>query len=341
MKRGLWTALSILVLVAIVAACAAPAAPGATGELSGGTVIERTEPVQEMTGGEGFLLAAPEENPKHGGILKTAWGANPTHFDIHQGGGWSGGNMMYDGLVLWNLLDGYGSIIPGLATSWDVSDDKTVYTFHLREGVKFHDGSDFDSADVVATFQRIIAPPDTIAIGSLKEQLAMVDTIAAPDAATVVFTLKRPTPFFLEILAGDSAVIFSAEELAANNNDLRGVTVPTGTGPFKFVEFIPGEKIVIEANPDYWNPNLPYVDGIEFLNVGAWADRGTAVLTGQADFSFNVSADTWNEGATRENLGTARAPCLNSHMVAINNEHSPWTIPLSARPSPWPLTARR
>jgi ABC-type transport system substrate-binding protein len=103
--------------------------------------------------------------------------------------------------------------------------------------------------------------------------------------------------------------------------------VPPGTGPFKFVDFLPGEKIILEANPDYWNPELPYVDGIELLHVPAWVDRGTAVLTGQADFSWNVSQDTWAEGNKRDGIETARAPCLNSHMVALNNTSPPLDDP--------------
>jgi peptide/nickel transport system substrate-binding protein len=94
------------------------------------------------------------------------------------------------------------------------------------------------------------------------------------------------------------------------------------------VEYIQGEKLVLEANPDYWNPELPYVDGIELLHVAAWADRGTAVLTGQADLSWNVSVDTWTEGGTRDDLVIAAAPCLNSHMVAINNSVEPLNNPL-------------
>ena len=89
------------------------------------------------------------------------------------------------------------------------------------------------------------------------------------DNLTVAFTLKRPTPYFLEILAGDDAVIFSKKSLEENNYDLKGVTAPPGTGPFKFVEYIQGEKLVLEANPDYWNPELPYIDGIELLHVAA------------------------------------------------------------------------
>jgi peptide/nickel transport system substrate-binding protein len=159
----------------------------------------------------------------------------------------------------------------------------------------------------------------------------MVTAVTAVDDLTVEFTLAQPTPFFLEVLAGDGMVIYSAEELEANDFDLRGVTVPAGTGPFQFVEYIQGEKLVLQANPDHWNPELPYVDGIELLHVPAWPDRGTAVLTGQADFTFNGSVDTWLEAQSRPELFTAQAPCLNSHMFALNNENPPFDNPLVRR----------
>jgi peptide/nickel transport system substrate-binding protein len=277
------------------------------------------------------MMAAPEENPKKGGTLTTAWGMSPTHFDIYQGGGCAGCAMMYNGLIMWNVADGYHTIVPALATEWTMSDDGTVYTFKLREGVKFQDGSDFNADDVLATFNRVLNPPSNVSIGGAKEQLSMVTSIEAPDDMTVVFTLAQATPYFLEVLAGDGMVVYSAEELEANNQDLRGVTVPTGTGPFKFVEYIQGEKLVLEKNPDYWNTNLPYVDRVEMLNVPAWADRGTAVLTGQADFTFNGSYDTWIEAQSRPEMVTAHAPCLNSHMVAVNNEKAPLDNPLVRR----------
>ncbi|HRW08917.1 MAG TPA: ABC transporter substrate-binding protein [Caldilineaceae bacterium] len=317
MRQMLWRVMAALLLPAmIVAGCAGS---------QGLTPIEAPAPIAQSEINTSAppadtMLKAPEDNPKRGGILKTAWGMSPTHFDIHQGGGCAGCNMMYDGLIMWNLADGYRSIVPALAETWTVSEDQTVYTFQLRSGVKFHDGTDLTAADVVATFDRIINPGDNLSIGGIRESLAMVDAVVADGDSTVTFTLKEPTSYFLEILAGDDAVVYSDEELAANDGDLRGITAPTGSGPFRFVDYIRGEKLVLEANPDYWNPELPYVDGIELLHVAAWADRGTAVLTGQADFSWNVSVDTWEEGNSRDGIETARAACLNSHMVAINNE---------------------
>jgi peptide/nickel transport system substrate-binding protein len=324
MKRTLWLIVLVAAL-AIMAGCAVPAAPAVSAPTPTSGVIVAQEIATPSPAGE--MMKAPEPNPKRGGILKTAWSNNPTHFDFHQGGGCTGCAMMYNGLIMWNLADGYRTAIPALAVSWTLSDDQTVYTFQLREGVRFHDGTPFSADDVVATFSRIIDPPSSISIGGIREELDMVETVTATDNLTVVFTLKRPTPYFLEILAGDNKIIYAKKTLEENNYDLRGVTVPPGTGPFKFVDFIPGEKVVLEANRDYWNPELPYVDGIELLHVPAWVDRGTAVLTAQADFSFNVSQDTWAEGNTRDEIGVARAACLNSHMIAINNTRPPLDDP--------------
>lgn len=318
-----------VVVAALMAGCAAPGEEGAAFVIPEIQVIE--EVVDMESRGADWMMVAPEENPQRGGVVRTAWGMSPTHFDIHQGGGCAGCAMMYNGLIMWNVADGYRSAVPALAVDWEASEDQTEYTFTLREGVVFHDGSEFNADDVVATFNRIIDPPATIAMGGIREQLAMVSSVEAIDDYTVVFALNAPTPFFLEILAGDAAVVYSADELEEHDGDLRGLTVPTGTGPFRFVDYLPGEQLILEANPDYWNPELPYVDGIEMLDVGAWADRGTAVLTGQADFSFNVSYDTWQEGAGRDNMVAAQAPCLNSHMVAINNTREPFDDPLVRR----------
>ncbi len=327
MKRTLW---SIVLLAVVVAGCAVPApAQPAAPAAEAPAAIELDVSAAPLPAD--WMMTAAEPNPKQGGILTTAWGMAPTHFDLHQGGGCAGCAMMYNGLVMWNVADGYHTIVPALATTWSVSDDGTVYTFNLREGVKFHDGTPFSAEDVVATFNRIINPPDNVSISGIREQLSTVESVSAVDDLTVEFKLKNPTPFFLEVMAGDAMIVYAKKTLEENDYDLRGVTVPPGTGPFKFVEYIQGEKLVLEANADYWNPNLPYVDGVEMLHVAAWADRGTAVLTGQADISFNVSVDTWTEGSTRSELVTARAPCLNSHMVAINNTKAPFDNPLVRR----------
>ena len=111
----------------------------------------------------GPRMRAPEPNPKRGGTLRTAFGVTTPHFDIHQGATTAVLCQMYNGLVTYNLADGIKTIIPDLAANWTVSSDNKTYTFGLREGVRFHDGTPFSSADVLASYQHIITPPSGIA----------------------------------------------------------------------------------------------------------------------------------------------------------------------------------
>lgn len=280
---------------AILAACAPSTTPSgeALAPAAAATPVPTPAPAVQ---GQGFMR--PEGSPKRGGILRTAFGVTMSSFDIHQGGGISALCHMYNGLVRHNLVDGLRTIIPDLAQSWEISADGLTYTFNLREGVTFHDGTPFSSADVVATFSRIINPPEGIVI-PLRSDFNMVDSVEATGDLTVQFNLNSPRAFFLNLLVADTGgVVYSKKSLDENNQDLRSVIAP-GTGAFRLVEHLPAEKWVFEANPDYWDPELPYVDGLELLHVPAWSDRGTAVLTDQADLSWNVSKETWDEGNNR------------------------------------------
>ncbi len=134
--------------------------------------------------------------------------------------------------------------------------------------------------------------------GQSLAQLALAWTLRDPRVSSALIGASRPEQITENVAALDN-LAFTAEELAANDSDLRELTVPTGTGPFRFVENIRGEKLTMEANPNYWNPELPYVDGIEMIHVAAWVDRGTAVLTGQADISWNVASATTDAPAPR------------------------------------------
>ncbi|MDQ3695511.1 MAG: ABC transporter substrate-binding protein [Chloroflexota bacterium] len=271
------------------------------------------------------LLRAPEADPQRGGMVRTAWGATTAHYDLHQGASSAVLANVYDLLVMKNLADGLRTIIPGLATSWEIADDGLTYTFTLREGVTFHDGTPFSADDVAATFNRIIFPPEGM-VSVYRSELGPVESVTALDSTTVEFVLASPWPVFLEVLTNPALVVYSQSYLDANDQDLRREIAP-GTGPFIVTEALPGEKFSLVRNEDYWNPELPYIDGIEMLHVPVWTDRGTAVLTGQANLSFNVSPETWEEGATRDDIGTARLPCLNSHTAIINNEHEPFNDP--------------
>lgn len=299
---------------ALLAACAPTAAPAPAA-----TAAEAGPPASAEDG-----MMRPGGTPKRGGTLRAAFGVTTSSYDIQQGGSGTVLTHMYNNLVRFNLVDGLNSIIGDLASTWDVSDDGLVYTFHLREGVKFHDGADFSADDAVATFNRIINPPEGIVIPS-KDMFSMVKSVEAPDAKTVVFTLNSPRIYFLNILADPGMIIYSKKTLEDNKYDLREVQVAPGTGAFKFVEYKTAEKWTLERNPDYWDKELPYVDKLELIHVPAWSDRGTAVLTDQADLSWNVSFETWSEGENRPNDVVVRKLAnFGAYWMLINTKKEPF-----------------
>jgi peptide/nickel transport system substrate-binding protein len=247
----------------------------------------------------------PEANPKRGGELRTGWPIAANHYDLHQGTiAYGGMTMMYNNLVYQNAADGERTLIPDLAASWTMSDDGTVYTFPLREGVRWHDMQEFDSSDVIATFDRFFNPPEGVTTKAMAEKYDAIESYKANGPYEVEFKLKQLTPWFLELLAADPlfypGVIYAEHELTRTNGDLRS-EISAGTGPFTVKEIQAGEMWVLEANANYWDPELPYVDSIKQFHIGAWPDRGAAVLTGQTDFAWNVSFDTWKEGASQPN----------------------------------------
>ncbi len=218
----------------------------------------------------------PGGTPKRGGTLRTAFGVTTSNYDIHQGASSSVLTHLYNNLVRLSLVDGLQSIIPDLATSWEVAEDGLTYTFTLREGVKFHDGAAFSADDVVATFTRIINPPEG-GVVPMKNDVAVVQSVTAVDPQTVQFVLSSPRAYFLTLLTGPAMIIYSKKTLDDNKGDLREVQVAPGTGAFKFVEYKTAEKWTLERNPDYWDKELPYVDKLEMIHVPAWSDSGTAV----------------------------------------------------------------
>ena len=308
----------------ILAACA-PAAPAPTDATDSGAAATTPSAPAQAASAEGGLLR-PGGSPKRGGILRTAFGVTTASYDLHQGAAPHVMAHLYNNLVRRNLLDGLRTVVPDLAQSWEASEDGMTYTFSLREGVKFHDGEVFTADDVVATFNRIINPPDNI-VSPLKGDLSMVMSVEAVDPQTVTMVLDAPRAYFLDILANTNMGIYSKKALDENNNDLREVIAP-GTGAFRYVDYASAEKWTLERNPEYWDSELPYLDGIEMLHVAAWSDRGTALLTDQADLSWNVSVETFAEGENRaDDVGVVLLPNFGAYWVLLNSQQAPFDNP--------------
>jgi peptide/nickel transport system substrate-binding protein len=298
-----------------------PTAPPAAAATTAPAAKPTAAPTAATAAAKPGFMRPIEGPPKRGGILKIAGGTVTTpHFDLHQGATAHPLTQLYNNLVRKDIPSGFRQLIPDLAESWDVSSDGKTYTFHLRNGVKWHDGSPFTADDVMATFQRFISPPSGTTI-TVRSQVDMLQNVEKVDPQTVRMTLSRPASYFLEVLTTTSMIIYPKKALDENNGDLRKVIAP-GTGAFMFKDHKSGEKWEFVKNPNYWDSELPYLDGIEMLHTPQLTDRGTAVLTGQADMTWNASVDTWREGEGRKNeISVALIPNPGAHTIHMNNTH--------------------
>src|SRR5258708_18865787 len=143
---------------------------------------------------------------------------------------------------------------PDLAESWSFSDDLKRWTFRLRRGVKFHDGQEMVADDVVASFRRLLDPAGT---SPVRSQYDMVESVSAPDAATVVFQLTIPYGGLADILTDRQVKIVPRSAVG------QMATQPIGTGPLQFVSYTPGDRLVLPRHAGHFESGLPQVDGVE------------------------------------------------------------------------------
>jgi peptide/nickel transport system substrate-binding protein len=221
---------------------------------------------------------AQDETPKTGGTIKVGLLGDPTGLDPYKDSLTAIWHVIEH---IYNRLTGINpdlTVRPELAESWDISEDGLTYTFHLRQGVKFHNGRELVASDVKWSFEHLVDP--AVASTSAAD-LSSMESVEAPDDYTVVLTLKAPDASLLATLGGQSCIVVP-KEVVEENGDLTQVAV--GTGPFKFVEYVPNTRIVLERNPDYWEEGLPYLDGMEMIPIPDDTQRTTAVVTGTVDF---------------------------------------------------------
>jgi peptide/nickel transport system substrate-binding protein len=189
-------------------------------------------------------------------------------------------NNVYEGLV--EYAPGSTSIAGRLAKSWDISEDGLTYTFHLVEGVKFHDGTPLDAAAVVRSFER--RRDDKLILSYF---LANVTDIEAPDATTFVITLGHPQPSFLDVLASAwGPKVISPTALAEHDKGDSATAWlnehAVGTGPFKLAEFRRGERYVLERNEDYWGKR-PFLDDVQISVVPDISQQILQLQAGEID----------------------------------------------------------
>lgn len=271
---------------------------------------------------------AAAETPRRGGTLIYAVTAEAPTTDCHATTTYAAMHVLapHYSLLLKVDQDDFTRFKPDLAESWSVSPDRLTYTFKLRTGVTFHDGTPFTARDVKATFDRLRAPPSSVV--SIRQALfADITDIATPDAATVVMKLKAPDASFLGTVALPYNCIYSAARLAEDP------TFPAkkvlGTGAFVFAEHVNGASWTGTRFENYWDKGKPYLDGFRAVFI-----KSTAVATAlqggqiQAEFrSVSPGERTQIQNALKDKIVIQESPWVCKVDLLFNAQVKPFDDP--------------
>jgi peptide/nickel transport system substrate-binding protein len=270
--------------------------------------------------------ATAADTPRRGGVLLAVIGADPPSLDPHQESTFANIELvapLYSTLLQLDPYD-YPKIIGDLATEWKISPDGLTYTFKIHPGVKFHDGSPLTSADVKASYDKIIFPPQGVR-SVRKNAYTAVAQVEAPDPTTVVFRLKFPSASLLANLASPWNVIFPKSYLDRDPNYFK--THAIGSGPFKFKGYTRGSTFEGERNPTYFVKDRPYLDGYKFYISPETSVRAAAIRSGRAYIEFRDLPNAEVE-AIKKQLGdkiTVQETAMTGQWgIAINNTKKPF-----------------
>jgi peptide/nickel transport system substrate-binding protein len=228
----------------------------------------------------------------------------------------AGAAAAIDEVVYANLFEGLtrfgpdGTILPALASDWQVSEDGLTWTFTLREGVTFHDGTTMDAEDVVFSLDRARAEDS---INAQKVLFEAIEAVEAVDPRTVRITLDRPEGNLPFNLAWGDAVIVGPESAGLN------ATNPVGTGPFRFADWVQGDRVELVANPDYWG-EAPALQSATFRFISDPNAAFAAVMAGDVDAFPNFPApETLSSFAADPRFEVIVGTTEGETILAMNN----------------------
>jgi peptide/nickel transport system substrate-binding protein len=302
---GGWLGAAWLLQACAPAPAAAPAGPAPT-----------VAPAVASTSAPAAAAATPA--PQKGGTLIWGVSSDPVTlapFGVTNTSSSEPKNLAYESLVRW---DRDLNVLPALAEKWETPDPKT-YIFHLRQGVKFHSGKEFDSGDVVYSLNNQKTPPPP---GNVNAFYPKIDTVEAVDKYTVKLNMSQPDGTVL----GYSAWNIYSHMVPAGlyeNSDPRNTA--NGTGPYKITEFVPNDHVTLVRHTDYWRAGFPYLDGITLKVITDQQARLAALRSGAID-GASISADvipTLSNDPNLKVLKTLTAGFRELQMT-IKGQGKPW-----------------
>jgi len=305
-KRS-WIVLSLMVVFTTLIAACAPQVIERTVEVP----VERTVEVPVERTVEVPVEVTPTPAGPQGTLVR-ALSTFPNSLDLPQCAERNASTTawhIYDNLV-W--LNDEGILEPALAESWEVSEDGTEYIFHLRKGVTFHNGEPFNADAVVFSWQR--AKDGGFEYSNLWQLATSVEKV---DDYTVKITTEGPDALFLTTVEDNWAMIPPKyfQEVGQEGFDEH----PMGTGPFMFVEWVKGDRIVMKANPNYWREGVPKIETVIFRPIPESATRVAAIQTGEVDIVHRLSSEEAKTLLGVPNVTVIKYPVERVYYVAFNN----------------------
>nr|WP_241666146.1 ABC transporter substrate-binding protein [Planococcus koreensis] len=235
--------------------------------------------------------------------------------------------------TLTTFAEGETTVEPMLATEWNESEDGLTYTFTLREGVKFHDGTDFNAEAVVFNFERWMNgnadnfPMYGSVFGGYKADAAHnIASVRAVDASTVEIKLNGPQPTLLKDLALTPLSISSPAAIEQSGEEYK--SNPVGTGPFIFKEWVRNDRIVLEKNSEYWLDGYPKLEQVIFRTIPDNSARLNALLSGEVDLIAGLDSENHAQIEENPELALFSRPPLNLGYLGMTLTHEPFDDPL-------------
>jgi peptide/nickel transport system substrate-binding protein len=252
------------------------------------------------------------------GVEQDIAGFDPLTVGVYDTGQTATARLLFDTLT---KLDPSAKPVPSLATSWTPSTDFKIWTFKLRPGVKFQDGTPLNAEAVAFNFQRQIDPN---AHCRCAIYISFIDKVEAADELTVVFHLKNPSPNFAALAANSyqNNPVHSPkaiQELKEGYN-----RHPVGSGPFRLKSWQSGDRLVLERNPDYWDKDHVYLDEVVIRPLPDNTARFASVLSGETDIIWHDRADDIVKAQKDSRLVVHEYAGSGAQVYAFNTKRPPF-----------------